>query len=166
MIDPFTALAAVQTAVKLVKKTVETIRDVESLGPVLSKYFDAKSQAIEVIQASKAGSFKGSALGQAIELELAVEQAIQFEKKVEMLFFQANKMDVWLRIKERAAKMEKAYADQQRLDKALAKRKKQEIQEAIEMVLILILACAVSGFVGFSVYEILDHCKGNTCGYK
>jgi hypothetical protein len=165
MIDPFTALAAVQTAVKLVKKTVETIKDVESLGPVLGKYFDAKSQAIEVVQASRAGSFKGSALGQALELELAIEQAIQFEKKVEMLFFQSNKMDVWLKIKARAAAMEKAYADQQRLDKAKAARKKQEIQDAIEMVLILALAVAVIGFVGYSVYEILAHCKSKSCGY-
>jgi preprotein translocase subunit Sss1 len=117
------------------------------------------------MQASRAGSFKGSALGQALELELAIEQAIQFEKKVEMLFFQANKMDVWLKIKARAAAMEKAYADQQRLDKAKAARKKQEIQEAIEMVLILALAVAVIGFVGYSVYEILAHCKSKSCGY-
>jgi hypothetical protein len=166
MIDPFTALAAVQTAVKLVKKTVETIRDVESLGPVLGKYFDAKSQAIEVVQASKAKGFKGSSLGQAIELELAIEQAVQFEKQVEMLFFQSNKMDVWAKIKARAAATEKAYAEQQRLDKALAARKKQEAREATEIAIAIVLFACIIGFVGYSVYEILVHCKNNSCGYR
>ena len=33
MIDPFTALAAISTAVKLVKTAAQTVKDVESLGP-------------------------------------------------------------------------------------------------------------------------------------
>ncbi len=67
MIDPFTALAAIQTAVKLVKTAAKTCQDVESLGPVLGKFFSAKSDAIAVVQQSKSGGFKGSAMGQAIE---------------------------------------------------------------------------------------------------
>jgi uncharacterized protein YrrD len=50
MIDPITALAAVSSAVNLVKKAVKTVQDVQSLGPVLGQYFDAKAQAIEAIE--------------------------------------------------------------------------------------------------------------------
>jgi hypothetical protein len=42
MLDPFTALAAISTAVKLVKTAAQTVKDVESLGPVLGKFFSAK----------------------------------------------------------------------------------------------------------------------------
>ena len=63
MIDPITALAAVSSAVNLVKKAVKTVQDVQSLGPVLGQYFDAKAQAIEVVEKAKTGGFKGSALG-------------------------------------------------------------------------------------------------------
>jgi hypothetical protein len=45
MIDPITALAGIQTAVALIKKVSKTVDDVSSLGPVLGKYFDAKSNA-------------------------------------------------------------------------------------------------------------------------
>lgn len=165
MIDPFTALAAVQTAVKLVKKTIETVKDVESLGPVLSKYFDAKSKAIEVVKASKSEGFKGSALGQAIELELAIEQAIQFEKQVEMLFFQSNKMDVWFKIKERAQAIEQEYAAEKRRAKVAADRRKKEIQEAVEMVVVLLISGLIITFVGMSAYEMIKYCKENICGY-
>ena len=54
MIDPITALAAVSSAVNLVKKAVKTVQDVQSLGPVLGQYFDAKAQAIEVVEKAKA----------------------------------------------------------------------------------------------------------------
>ena len=81
MIDPITALAAVSSAVTLVKKAVKTVQDVQSLGPVLGQYFDAKAQAIEVVEKAKTGGFKGSALGKALELELALEQAREFEEQ-------------------------------------------------------------------------------------
>ena len=106
MIDPITALAAVSSAVNLVKKAVATVQDVQSLGPVLGKYFDAKAAAIEVVEKSKNGEFKGSALGKALELEMALEQAREFEDQVKMLFFQSNKMEVWQRITARAKQME------------------------------------------------------------
>ena len=51
MIDPITALAAVSSVVNLVKKAVKTVQDVQSLGPVLGQYFDAKAQAIEALEA-------------------------------------------------------------------------------------------------------------------
>jgi predicted Rdx family selenoprotein len=79
MVDPITALAAISSAVELVKKVAATVDDVTSLGPVLGKYFDAKADAIEVVQKSQEGGFKGSALGKALELEMAIEQAKQFE---------------------------------------------------------------------------------------
>ena len=165
MIDPFTALAAVQTAVKLVKKTIETVKDVESLGPVLGKYFDAKSKAIEVVKSSKSGGFKGSALGQAVELELAIEQAAQFEKQVEMLFFQANKMDIWFKIKERALAIEREYAQEQRKIKLAAKRKKEKLKQNLEITFVLLLFIIVLSAIGISAYEVISYCKNSICGY-
>ena len=54
MIDPLTALAGIQAAVALIKKVSKTVDDVSSLGPVLGKYFDAKSTATKaVVQAKK-----------------------------------------------------------------------------------------------------------------
>ncbi|NBW92651.1 MAG: hypothetical protein EBR53_09420 [Actinobacteria bacterium] len=134
MIDPITALSAISSAVALVKKVSKTVDDVASLGPVLGKYFDAKEQAIEVVKQAKSGGFKGSALGKALELEMALEQAREFEESVKMLFFQANKMDVWARITARAKQMEIDAAHDARRKKEAAKRRQAEIEELMVLV--------------------------------
>ena len=97
MIDPFTALAGIQTAVELVKKVAATVDDVSSLGPVLGKYFDAKSTATKAVVEAK-NSKKKSSMAAAIEIEMAIHQAEQFEKQLQLLFMQTGKIDVWNKI--------------------------------------------------------------------
>ena len=153
MLDPLTALAAVSSAVNLVKKAVKTVQDVQSLGPVLGQYFDAKAQAIEVVEKAKTGAFKGSALGKALELELALEQARIFEEQVKMLFFQSNKMDVWMRITARAKQMEADAARAEGKRKAEAKRRQSEIDDII----LITIAVLTSVFVlGLTVYFVVE----------
>jgi hypothetical protein len=157
MIDPITALAAVSSAVNLVKKAVKTVQDVQSLGPVLGKYFDAKAQAIEVVEKAKTGGFKGSALGKALELELALEQAREFEEQVKMLFFQSNKMDVWMRITARAKQMEADAARAEGKRKAEAKRRQAEIDDMFLIGIAVLTAVFVLGITFYFVVNALQH---------
>jgi hypothetical protein len=156
MIDPITALAAVSSAVNLVKKAVATVQDVQSLGPVLGKYFDAKAQAIEVVEKSRQGGFKGSALGKALELEMALEQAREFEEQVKMLFFQSNKMDVWMRITARAKQMEADAARAEGKRKAEQKRKQAEIDDLILATIAIAGGLLVVGLTFFFVFEAMQ----------
>jgi hypothetical protein len=153
MLDPITALAAISSAVELVKKVAATVDDVTSLGPVLGKYFDAKADAIEVVQKSQQGEFKGSALGKALELELAVEQAKEFENQIKMLFFQANKMDVWARIAARAQRMEADAAHAARRKKEADKRKKEEMDE---LFIILVGLLVALGSIAAVIWALLE----------
>jgi nitrate reductase NapE component len=160
MLDPFTALAAVNTAIKLVKTTVKTVQNLESLGPCLGQFFGAKAEAIKVV---KAGGFKGSAMGQALELELAIEQARAFEEEVKMLFFQSNKMDVWQKIVARTASITSAQIQEERREREAAKRKKAELDEVIEIVLFSVITVALIGTVGWFVWEAVRQCMPH-CG--
>jgi L-lactate utilization protein LutC len=155
MIDPITALAAISSAVQLVKKVSKTVDDVTSLGPVLGKYFDAKEQAIEVVKQAKDGGFKGSALGKALELEMALEQAREFEEQVKMLFFQSNKMDVWASITARAKQMEVDAAHASRRRKDAEKRKSEEMEEAITLVIGGVVALASAGVIVWVIIQIV-----------
>ena len=156
MIDPITALAAVSSAVNLVKKAVKTVQDVQSLGPVLGQYFDAKAQAIEVVEKAKTGTFKGSSLGKALELELALEQAREFEEQVKMLFFQANKMDVWMRITARAKQMEADAARAAGRRKAEHKRKQAEMDELVLIISAVLVTVVVLGATFYFVMQALQ----------
>ena len=134
MIDPITALSAISSAVALVKKVSKTVDDVASLGPALSRYFEAKEKAIEVVKQVKAGGFKGSSMGKALELEMALEQAREFEEQVKGLFF-PNKMDVWQRITARAKQMDIDAAHEARRKKEAAQRRQTEIEEVIAILI-------------------------------
>ena len=162
-IDPFAALDAVQSAIKLVKKASQTASDISSLGPVLGKYFDAKVTAIQVVQTAKAGGFKGSAMGKALELEMALEQAREFEEQLKGLFFSANKMDVWTKIKARAAKMEADALEHARVERIAIARKKRETKEAIDAILMTVLSLVLVGLITWGGIYFYLHCNKYGC---
>ena len=162
MIDPFTALAAIQTTVKLVKTAAKTVQDLESLGPVLGQFFSAKADGIKVLQQAKTKGFKGSSMGKAVELELAIEQAREFEEQIKALFF-PNKMDVWAKIVARAAAMDKEAAHDARREREAAERRKKEVDEFITLVLMLLVLGSLLGFLGWLIYEVMQQQCGGKC---
>ncbi len=162
MIDPITALAGIQSAVALIKKVSKTVDDVSSLGPVLGKYFDAKSNATKAATEAK-NSGKKSSMGAAIEIEMALDQAVQFEKELQLLFMQAGKIDVWNKIKMRSQAMDVEAAHEARRAKEAEARRKRELQENIEIVFAILLGVALLAGLGIGLYELFDYCKTHRC---
>ena len=117
-----------------------------SLGPVLGKYFDAKSTATKaVVQAKKSKS----SMGTAIQIEMALDQARRFEDELQLLFMQAGKIDVWNKIKSRAAAMDVESAHDARREKEAAAKRKAEMDEVVELAL---LALVFFGLIGVILY--------------
>ncbi len=56
-------------------------------------------------------------MGTAIQIEMALDQAKRFEEELQLLFMQAGKIDVWNRIKSRAAAMDVESAHDARREK-------------------------------------------------
>ena len=157
MIDPLTALAGIQSAISMVKKASKVANDLGSLAPMIGEMFDAKSVATKALIEAKKG--KGSNMGMALQIEMALEQARSFEEELKMLFMTSGKIDVWNKIKERQAQMDRDDARElaalQKAEKA-AKAKEAEMQE---------LAIIIGGvaFVLFLVFvginELMDFCN-------
>jgi len=156
-IDPSEALDAINSAVNLVKKAASTAQNVESLGPFLGRYFDAKVNGLQVVLDAKNGNFKGSALGKAFEIEMAIEKHRQFEEDVKNKLFFPNHMDLWNRIKARANAMEAEFAKSAKREKDAAAKKKKETQEAIEIVLGSLAAILLIAMVGYGIYQLRNH---------
>ena len=157
MIDPMTALAGIQQAISMVKKASKVANDLGSLAPMIGKMFDAKSTATKALIEAKKG--KGSNMGTALQIEMALEQARAFEEELKMLFMTTGKIDVWNKIKARQDQMDIDDARELRaLEKAekAAKKKEQEMNElamligGIGFVLLLV-------FIG--VNELMDFCN-------
>ena len=152
MIDPLTALAGIQAAVALIKKVSKTVDDVSSLGPVLGKYFDAKSTATKAaVQAKKSKS----SMGTAIQIEMALDQAKRFEDELQLLFMQSGKVDVWNKIKSRAAAMDVESAHDARREKEAAANRKKEMDEVIELVLMASVFLILVGAIIYFTLGIL-----------
>ena len=164
MIDPLTALAAVSSAVNLIKKASKTVDDVRSLGPLLGKYFDAKHECTKAVnQAKKKG---GSNMGAAVQVELELMQQKAFEEELKMLFFQSGNADVWQNIQIRVAQMNRDDAHEARREKELAAKRKKQIAEAVEAAIGAIIIVAALGGMGYMAVLGYGHCKETReCGF-
>ena len=156
-IDPFEALDAVNSAVNLVKKAANTVQNVESLGPFLGRYFDAKANALQAVVEAKKGTFKGSALGKAMEIEMAIAKHKQFEEDLKNKLFYPNHMELWNNIKARAATMEAEFAKAAKREKDAAAKKKKELQQAIEIILGSLDGVLLIAMVGWGIYQLRNH---------
>lgn len=162
MIDPFTALAGIQAAVSFIKKVQGTVDDVASLGPALGKYFDAKTVATKAVVEAKSSGNK-SAMGAAIQIEMALDQTAQFEKELQFLFMQAGKMDVWQKIKQRAAEMDREAAHEARRQREAAIRKRKKLQEQLELSLAIVLIILMCSGIIWGLAEFIKYCSANGC---
>ena len=164
MIDPITALAGIQSAISMVKKASKVANDLGSLAPMIGKMFDAKSVATKaMLQAKQSG--KGSNMGTALQIEMALEQARAFEEELKMLFMQTGKIDVWNKIKARQADMDLADAKEMSALKAAEKKAKQKEQEMNELGMIIGGCVFVLFLVFIGVNELVNFCQTtHRCG--
>ena len=157
MIDPMSALAGIQSAISMVKKASKVANDLGSLAPMIGKMFDAKSVATKALIESKRN--KGSNMGTALQIEMALEQARAFEEELKMLFMQSGKIDVWNKIKARQAEMDLADAKEMKALKEEEKKQKQKEQEQLEWALLIGGIGLVILLVGIGINEMMDFCQ-------
>ena len=164
MIDPISALEGLQKAIGMVKKASKVANDLGGLAPMIGKMFDAKSQATRAMIEAKKGGNKGSNMGQALQIEMALEQARAFEEELKMLFMQTGKIDVWNKIKERQAQMDLEDAKEIRKLRDLEKKQKEAEEEQTTYLIagLVIVALIFAIFVGIN--EIQDMCAKAKCG--
>ncbi len=164
MIDPLTALAGIQSAISMVKKASAVAKDLSSLAPMIGKLFDAKSTATKaLIEAKK--SKKGSNMGTALQIEMALEQARVFEEELKILFMTTGKIDVWNKIKSRQEAMDADDAQEIRLFNAQERKRKQKEAEINEWVVIIGASSFILFILFIGGYELHQLCQtGNRCG--
>ena len=156
MIDPLTALAGIQNAISMVKKASKVASDLGSLAPMIGKMFDARSTATKALIEAKKN--KGSNMGTALQIEMALEQARAFEEELKMLFMTTGKVDVWNKIKARQDQMDIDDARELRsLEKAEKAAKKKE-EEMNELAMIIGGVAFVLFLVGIGIYELMEFC--------
>jgi len=157
MIDPLTALAGIQNAISMVKKASKVANDLGSLAPMIGKMFDAKSTATKALIDAKKN--KGSNMGTALQIEMALEQARAFEEELKMLFMSTGKIDVWNKIKARQDQMDIDDARELRSLAKAEKKAKEEEEEMQQLAIIIGGIAFVCLLVFIGIYELMDFCE-------
>ena len=163
MIDPIAALDGLQKAIGMVKKASKVANDLGGLAPMIGKMFDAKSQATKAMLEAKREK-KGSNMGTALQIEMALEQARAFEEELKMLFMQTGKIDVWNKIKARQAEMDRDDAKEIAALKAEEKRKKEQEEEQMTYLIAGLAIVFFIAIVAFGLTELRDVCGKAGCG--
>jgi hypothetical protein len=146
MIDPFTAFAAAQAAVKGIQAAIKLGKDVQGIAADLGKFFEAK----DVVQqaANNPKKFK-SDTAQALETVMQAKQLAEAETELKNLLIWSGNADVW-----EGVLLERNNIIQRRkkaeMEEALAKAKKrQQIMEAASMVFWIVIFLTAIGLSYF-----------------
>ena len=146
MIDPFTAFAAAQAAVKGIQAAIKLGKDVQGIASDLSKFFEAKDAVQEAANNPK--KFK-SDTAQALETVMQAKQLAEAETELKNMLIWSGNADVWEGVllernniiqRRKKAEMEEAAAK--------AKRK----QEIMEVVNIAFWASVFLSAIGLSYF--------------
>jgi len=155
-LDPISALNSLQSAISMVKKASKVANDLGGLAPMIGKMFDAKSNATKALIESKKN--KGSNMGQALQIEMALEQARAFEEELKMLFMTTGKVDVWNKIKARQDQMDIDDARELRALERAEKKAKEKEDEMNELAIIIGGSFFVLFLVFVGIYELMEFC--------
>jgi hypothetical protein len=112
----------------------------------------------------QAKSGKGSNMGAALQIEMALEQARAFEEELKMLFMQTGKIDVWNKIKARQAEMDLADAKEMKALKAEAQKAKEAEEEQMTYLIAGLAIVFFVALIAFGISEIRDVCAHGRCG--
>ena len=146
MIDPFTAFAAAQAAVKGIQAAIKLGKDVQGIASDLGKFFEAK----DVVQqaANNPKKFK-SDTAQALETVMQAKQLAEAETELKNLLIWSGNADVW-----EGVLLERNNIIQRRkkaeMEEALVKSKKR--QQIMELLSIAFWVSVFLSAIGLSYF--------------
>jgi len=157
MIDPVAALDGLQNAIQLVRKAAKVANDLGGLGVMVGRMFDAKSQATKAMVETKRSGNKSN-FSVAMQIENALMQSAKLESELQLLYMQTGNIDVWNKIKARAAEMDRDDAIAARDAKLEDKRRKEKEQQDFEIGLGIGVACLLVFLVVVGLIELKEFC--------
>ena len=98
-------------------------------------------------------------MGQALQIEMALEQARAFEEELKMLFMTSGQILTWNKIKDRQAQMDIDDARELRALQKAEKKAKEKEQEMNELAIIIGGTFFVLFLVFVGIYELMEFCE-------
>lgn len=156
MIDPITAFATAQAAIKGVQAAIKMGKDIGAISGDLMKFFEAKDVVAKAAANPKKATFGKSDTAQAFETVMHAKQLQDAENELKQMLIWSGNADVWQSIlMERNNIVHKRKTEEAEIEKAKAKRK-EEIEDVVTVVLLAICAALVVTLVAWGTMEYVD----------
>lgn len=134
MIDPITAFATAQAAVKGVKAAIALGKDIQAISGDMMKFFEAKDIVQKAASKPKTG-FAGSDTAQAFQIVMQAKQLADAERELNNYMVMSGNADLWQQLMIERNNIIQTCKKQEILDEKNAAAKKKEMDEFINWLL-------------------------------
>ena len=155
MIDPITAFAVAQGAIKGIQAAIKMGKDVQGITNDVMKFFDAKDTvAKEATKDPKKKTKVSSATSQAMSTVMQLHELNKAEEELKWHFINQGQSALWGQIVQERNSIVQRRKTQEILDAKAAKNRKAEIDEVITMGLCVLIAAAIFTLVAWGLIEM------------
>ncbi len=134
MIDPITAFAAAQAAVKGVKAAIALGKDIHAISGDMMKFFEAKD-IVQKAASNPKSTFGKSDTAAAFEIVMQAKQLADAERELNNFMVMSGNADLWQQLMIERNNIIQNRKTQEILDAKHAKKKQQDWDELISWML-------------------------------
>jgi len=150
MLDPVTAFATAQAAIKGVQAAIKMGKDIHAIGGEMMKFFEAKD-VVQRAASQPKSSFAKSDTAAAFEIVMQAKQLADAERELNNWMVMSGHADLWQQLLIERNNIIQKRKTQEILDEKAAKAKKEELDDLLTMLMagalvILLLAMCVWWF--------------------
>ena len=155
MIDPITAFATAQAAVKGVQAAIKLGKDIHAITGEAMKFFEAKDDVQRAASQPK-GTFAKSDTAQAFEIVMQAKMLNDAEKELNNWMVMSGHADLWQQLLIERNNIIQKRKKQEILDEKNAEAKKKELDELINWLLGGAIVILVLGLVFWWLTMLLE----------
>jgi len=146
MLDPITAFATAQAAIKGVQAAIKMGKDIHAIGGEMMKFFEAKD-VVQKAASQPKSSFAKSDTAAAFEIVMQAKQLADAERELNNYFVMSGNADLWQQLLVERNNIIQQRKTQEILDEKNAKAKAEEMEDFLTwlmagaLVILLLAMC-------------------------
>jgi len=130
MIDPVTAFATAQAAIKGVQAAIKMGKDIHAIGGEMMKFFEAKD-VVQKAASQPKSSFAKSDTAQAFEIVMQAKQLADAERELNNWMVMSGHADLWQQLLVERNNLIQRRKTEEILAEKNAKKRKEEIDDLL-----------------------------------
>lgn len=146
MIDPVTAFAAAQAAIKGVQAAIKMGKDIHAIGGEMMKFFEAKD-VVQKAASKPKSSFAKSDTAQAFEIVMQAKQLADAERELNNWMVMNGHADLWQQLLVERNNLIQKRKTEEILAEKHAKKRKEEIDDLLTWLIGSAVALLLLGLV-------------------